>query len=51
MRMGQQLRRRAKRKRHQAYLDRKKAKQKSMRREQGRAKTKKSASPPPATAE
>jgi hypothetical protein len=51
MRMGQQLRRRAKRKRHKAYLERKKAKEKSMRREPGRAKTKKSASPAPTTAE
>jgi len=46
-RMGQQLRRRAKRKRHKAYLERKEAKQKSMRREPTRAKPKKSASPPP----
>ena len=46
-RMGQQLRRRAKRKRRKAYLERKEAKQKSMRREPTRAKPKKSASPPP----
>jgi hypothetical protein len=45
-RMGQQLRRRTKRKRRKAYLERKRAKQKSMRREPTRAKPKKSASPP-----
>src|SRR5207302_4163456 len=46
MRMGQQLRRRAKRKRRKAYLERKRAKQKSMRREPTRAKPKKSAASP-----
>jgi len=46
--MGQQLRRRTKRKRHKAYLDRRKAKQKSVRREPPRAKPKKSAVPPAA---
>jgi hypothetical protein len=44
--MGQQLRRRAKRKRRKAYLERKLAKQKSMRREATRAKPKKSAASP-----
>jgi hypothetical protein len=44
--MGQQLRRRAKRKRRKAYLDRKRAKQKSMQREPTRAKPKKSAASP-----
>jgi len=50
--MGQQLRSRAKRKRRKAYLERKRAKQKSMRREPTRAKPKKSgASPPPVATE
>jgi hypothetical protein len=50
--MGQQLRRRAKRKRRKAYLERKRAKQKSIRRELTRAKPKKSApSPSPVATE
>jgi len=50
--MGQQLRSRAKRKRRKAYLERKRAKQKSMRREPTRAKPKKfAASPPPVATE
>jgi hypothetical protein len=44
--MGQQLRRRAKRKRRKAYIERTRAKQKSMRRETTRAKPKKAAAPP-----
>src|SRR5207237_3410653 len=46
VRMGQQLRRRAKRKRRKAYLERKRAKQKSMQREPTRAKPKKYAASP-----
>jgi len=52
--MGQQHRVRAKRKRHKAYLDRRKAKLKAMQREPARAKPKKAAaatSPPAAAAE
>jgi hypothetical protein len=49
--MGQQHRVRAKRKRHRAYLERKKAKLKAMQREPARAKPKKAAAtPPPAAA-
>jgi len=50
--MGQQHRVRAKRKRHKAYLDRRKAKLKAMQREPARAKPKKAAAatPPPAAA-
>jgi hypothetical protein len=49
--MGQQHRVRAKRKRHRAYLERKKAKLKAMQREPARARPKKAAAaPPPAAA-
>jgi len=49
--MGQQHRVRAKRKRHKAYLERRKAKLKAMQREPARAKPKKAAAaPPPAAA-
>jgi hypothetical protein len=49
--MGQQHRVRAKRKRHRAYLERKKTKLKAMQREPARAKPKKpAAAPPPAAA-
>jgi hypothetical protein len=50
--MGQQHRVRAKRKRHRAYLERKKAKLKAMQREPARAIPKKAAAapPPPAAA-
>jgi len=46
--MGQQHRVRAKRKRHKAYLERRKVKLKAMQREPARAKPKKAAPPPPA---
>jgi hypothetical protein len=46
--MGQQHRVRAKRKRHKAYLERRKTKLKAMQREPARAKPKKAAAPPPA---
>jgi hypothetical protein len=52
--MGQQHRVRAKRKRHKAYLERRKAKLKAMQREPARTKPKKAAAappPPPAAAE
>jgi len=48
--MGQQHRVRAKRKRHKAYLERRKIKLKAMQREPARAKPKKAAPPPPAAA-
>jgi len=48
--MGQQHRVRAKRKRHKAYLERRKAKLKAMQREPARAKLKKAAAAPPASA-
>jgi hypothetical protein len=48
--MGQQHRVRAKRKRHKAYLERRKVKLKAMQREPARAKPKKAAPPPPAAA-
>jgi len=50
--MGQQHRVRAKRKRHKAYLERRKVKLKAMQREPARGKPKKAAAapPPPAAA-
>jgi hypothetical protein len=48
--MGQQHRVRAKRKRHKAYLERRKVKLKAMQREPARGKPKKAAPPPPAAA-
>jgi hypothetical protein len=49
--MGQQHRVRTKRKRHKAYLERRKAKLKAMRREPARAKPKKAAPASPAATE
>jgi len=48
--MGQQHRVRAKRKRRNAYLDRRKATLKARQRESARAKPKKAAAPPPPAA-